>query len=273
MALGRGGGGADLETGRYSGTTGHGRRWTPSCRQTPPRRPWIFSRDSWYLPRTSGLAPPRRCSTPTCRGRGRAGRVPAPPLRVLGVGSGPGLGRRGPPDRSPRLASRRFHCPAREWTMGSAVRIPVLEGAQLSAPEYRSRVYQVLRRATCPRPRSPSRPPLASATPEPATPTPRNSERPSPPADDPGAQEQQPRPEREGPGGHVPGGGAQWAPAPGAPDAPQSRPPAAPRLFVAEVRTQTSEPPGSPVRPRCVILHGVAPDPSVWGHQGSATAD
>ncbi|XP_039110077.1 mitogen-activated protein kinase 15 isoform X3 [Hyaena hyaena] len=38
---------------------------------------------------------------------------------------------------------QRFHCPAREWTMDSAVRIPVLEGAQLSAPEYRSRVYQV----------------------------------------------------------------------------------------------------------------------------------
>ncbi|XP_039110076.1 mitogen-activated protein kinase 15 isoform X2 [Hyaena hyaena] len=39
---------------------------------------------------------------------------------------------------------QRFHCPAREWTMDSAVRIPVLEGAQLSAPEYRSRVYQMI---------------------------------------------------------------------------------------------------------------------------------
>lgn len=42
------------------------------------------------------------------------------------------------------LARRRFHCPAREWTLDSAVRLPVLEGVQLSAPEYRSRVYQVL---------------------------------------------------------------------------------------------------------------------------------
>ncbi|CAD7694035.1 unnamed protein product [Nyctereutes procyonoides] len=37
---------------------------------------------------------------------------------------------------------RRFHCPAREWTLDSAVRLPVLEGVQLSAPEYRRRVYQ-----------------------------------------------------------------------------------------------------------------------------------
>ncbi|KAF3822821.1 hypothetical protein GH733_008195 [Mirounga leonina] len=39
---------------------------------------------------------------------------------------------------------QRFHCPAREWTLDSAVHLPVLEGVQLSAPEYRSRVYQVL---------------------------------------------------------------------------------------------------------------------------------
>ncbi|XP_029779118.1 mitogen-activated protein kinase 15 isoform X1 [Suricata suricatta] len=39
---------------------------------------------------------------------------------------------------------QRFHCPAREWTMDSTVRLPVLEGAQLSAPEYRSRVYQTI---------------------------------------------------------------------------------------------------------------------------------
>ncbi|XP_029779119.1 mitogen-activated protein kinase 15 isoform X2 [Suricata suricatta] len=47
---------------------GHGRRWTPSCHQKHPWRPWISSRDSWYLPQTSGLAPRRHCSTPTCRG-------------------------------------------------------------------------------------------------------------------------------------------------------------------------------------------------------------
>ncbi|XP_034524642.1 mitogen-activated protein kinase 15 isoform X9 [Ailuropoda melanoleuca] len=39
---------------------------------------------------------------------------------------------------------QRFHCPAREWTLDSAVRLPVLEGVQLSAPEYRSRVYQMV---------------------------------------------------------------------------------------------------------------------------------
>ncbi|XP_041624681.1 mitogen-activated protein kinase 15 isoform X1 [Vulpes lagopus] len=39
---------------------------------------------------------------------------------------------------------RRFHCPAREWTLDSAVRLPVLEGVQLSAPEYRRRVYQMI---------------------------------------------------------------------------------------------------------------------------------
>ncbi|XP_038286044.1 mitogen-activated protein kinase 15 isoform X4 [Canis lupus familiaris] len=38
----------------------------------------------------------------------------------------------------------RFHCPAREWTLDSAVRLPVLEGVQLSVPEYRRRVYQMI---------------------------------------------------------------------------------------------------------------------------------
>uniref|UniRef100_A0A8C8W8U1 Mitogen-activated protein kinase 15 n=1 Tax=Panthera leo TaxID=9689 RepID=A0A8C8W8U1_PANLE len=67
---------------------------------------------------------------------------------------------------------QRFHCPAREQTLDAAVRLPVLEGVQLSAPEYRRRVYQVLRSATTifPHPRSPSSappppPPPASATP------------------------------------------------------------------------------------------------------------
>ncbi|XP_038411693.1 mitogen-activated protein kinase 15 isoform X2 [Canis lupus familiaris] len=39
---------------------------------------------------------------------------------------------------------QRFHCPAREWTLDSAVRLPVLEGVQLSVPEYRRRVYQMI---------------------------------------------------------------------------------------------------------------------------------
>ncbi|XP_040481500.1 mitogen-activated protein kinase 15 [Ursus maritimus] len=39
---------------------------------------------------------------------------------------------------------QRFHCPAREWALDSAVQLPVLEGVQLSAPEYRSRIYQMV---------------------------------------------------------------------------------------------------------------------------------
>ncbi|XP_064123752.1 mitogen-activated protein kinase 15 [Loxodonta africana] len=37
-----------------------------------------------------------------------------------------------------------FHCPAREWTLEAHVRLPVREGEQLSAPEYRSRLYQMV---------------------------------------------------------------------------------------------------------------------------------
>ncbi|XP_037659436.1 mitogen-activated protein kinase 15 isoform X3 [Choloepus didactylus] len=39
----------------------------------------------------------------------------------------------------------RFHCPARERTLEADVRLPVHEGAQLSAAEYRSRLYQMIR--------------------------------------------------------------------------------------------------------------------------------
>ncbi|OWK04162.1 hypothetical protein Celaphus_00016127 [Cervus elaphus hippelaphus] len=39
---------------------------------------------------------------------------------------------------------QRFHCPAREWTLGGAVRLPVQEGAQLSAAEYRRRLYKMI---------------------------------------------------------------------------------------------------------------------------------
>ena len=46
------------------------------------------------------------------------------------------------------LAPLRFHCPAREWTLEGDVRLPVQEGAQLSAAEYRRRLHQVLRDAT-----------------------------------------------------------------------------------------------------------------------------
>ncbi|GAB1299474.1 Mitogen-activated protein kinase 15 [Apodemus speciosus] len=39
---------------------------------------------------------------------------------------------------------QKFHCPDREWTRGSDVRLPVHEGDQLSAPEYRNRLYQMI---------------------------------------------------------------------------------------------------------------------------------
>lgn len=175
---------------------GHGRRWTPSCHPTRPRRPWTSSGDSWCSPRTSGLAPPRLCGTPTCRGSGGRGGVPRTspvPRRGWWLGAPPALSLRGPGallDRSgglaspapSSLASRRFHCPAREWTLEADVRLPVQEGVQLSAPEYRNLLYQVLWPATpiIPHPRASSRPPPASAIPN----DPHAQPRPSPPADD-----------------------------------------------------------------------------------------
>lgn len=48
------------------------------------------------------------------------------------------------PRLHPSFWLRRFHCPDREWTRGSDVRLPVHEGDQLTAPEYRNRLYQVL---------------------------------------------------------------------------------------------------------------------------------
>nr|XP_031295665.1 mitogen-activated protein kinase 15 isoform X2 [Camelus dromedarius] len=39
---------------------------------------------------------------------------------------------------------QRFHCPAREWTLEAAVQLPVHKVAQLSATEYRTRVYQMI---------------------------------------------------------------------------------------------------------------------------------
>ncbi|XP_037362949.1 mitogen-activated protein kinase 15 [Talpa occidentalis] len=39
---------------------------------------------------------------------------------------------------------RRFHRPEREWSLEAEVRLPVDEAAQLSAPEYRSRLYQLI---------------------------------------------------------------------------------------------------------------------------------
>nr|XP_045000613.1 mitogen-activated protein kinase 15 isoform X2 [Jaculus jaculus] len=39
---------------------------------------------------------------------------------------------------------QRFHCPDREWTRGCHVRLPVDEGARLSASQYRSHLYQMI---------------------------------------------------------------------------------------------------------------------------------
>ncbi|XP_036777629.2 mitogen-activated protein kinase 15 isoform X3 [Manis pentadactyla] len=39
---------------------------------------------------------------------------------------------------------QRFHCPALEWTLEVDVRLPVQEGAQLSAHEYRNHLYQMI---------------------------------------------------------------------------------------------------------------------------------
>lgn len=46
------------------------------------------------------------------------------------------------------MGSCRFHCPAHEWTLEADVQLPVHEGVQLTAAEYRSRLYQVLQTAT-----------------------------------------------------------------------------------------------------------------------------
>ncbi|XP_011831057.1 PREDICTED: mitogen-activated protein kinase 15-like [Mandrillus leucophaeus] len=43
---------------------------------------------------------------------------------------------------------QRFHCPSDEWARKVHVQLRAREGVQLSAPEYRSRVYQVLQLAT-----------------------------------------------------------------------------------------------------------------------------
>ncbi|KAM7317201.1 hypothetical protein ACRRTK_023503 [Alexandromys fortis] len=93
---------------------------------------------------------------------------------------------------------QRFHCPDREWTRGSDVRLPVHEGDQLSAPEYRNRLYQVLGLRTrvvrfhgYPRSLLLQRPQCRPAP----------SERPSHPADDPGAEGEQPQPSRRRPVG------------------------------------------------------------------------
>ncbi|XP_045037383.2 mitogen-activated protein kinase 15 isoform X3 [Desmodus rotundus] len=52
---------------------------------------------------------------------------------------------------------RRFHCPAQEWSLEAQVQLPVPEGAHLTAAEYRTRLYQVLRSVTLgyPRPHPP----------------------------------------------------------------------------------------------------------------------
>ncbi|XP_049488760.1 mitogen-activated protein kinase 15 isoform X1 [Panthera uncia] len=129
---------------------------------------------------------------------------------------------------------QRFHCPAREQTLDAAVRLPVLEGVQLSAPEYRRRVYQMIleRRGGGPGPRG------------------------------------------KGPGGHAPGDGAQRPPGPGAPAVTQSRPSAVPGLALAEARCRRPEQPGSAVRtrPHRRSLRSREPSPAERGAPAPAPA-
>ncbi|CAO2601975.1 Mitogen-activated protein kinase 15 [Lemmus lemmus] len=133
---------------------------------------------------------------------------------------------------------QRFHCPDREWTRGSDVRLPVHEGDQLSAPEYRNRLYQVLGLRTRivrfhghPRSLLPQRPQCRPAP----------SERPSHPADDPGAEGEQPQPSRGRPGGCGLAGRAQGFPRPGSIAQARSPPPGPRGDACAKTRTQTSE--------------------------------
>lgn len=128
-----------------------------------------------HLPR--GLGPPQ--TTPGVHPRQAVKRHPgtAAPLRAeVGVGESPlsagdrGGGRREPahegepPQHGPcndslrgslghspgltSLASCRFHCPSDEWARKVHVQLRAREGVQLSAPEYRSCVYQVLQLET-----------------------------------------------------------------------------------------------------------------------------
>ncbi|KAJ8778081.1 hypothetical protein J1605_013941 [Eschrichtius robustus] len=94
-----------LERGDLKGSRGRGRHWTPSCRPTPPQKPWTSASDSWCLP------PDKRLSAAQAR-------------------------------QHPYV--QRFHCPARECALEADVRPPVHEGAQVSATEYRSRLYQMI---------------------------------------------------------------------------------------------------------------------------------
>lgn len=156
----------DLETGRSWVPAAHGRRWTPSCLPTRPPRPWISSGDSWCLPQTNGSAQPRRWSTPMCRGR-EEGAACQSWGWVLRLGSSRGACLTTAPAslvRHSPCGPHRFHCPAHEWTLEADVRLPVHEGVQLTAPEYRDRLYQVIRAATL-RGHCPPQRPLIPSTP------------------------------------------------------------------------------------------------------------
>lgn len=137
--------GARTRTGRDSwppqAPTGAGRPPAPGHAPRGPGPPAAAPgvRPPQAAERGPGPAAPLRAEV-----GGGARRPPAPlPPRLPGrlVGRSPGLG----PPRTGLVGSRRFHCPAREWELEAEVRLPVHEGVQLSAPEYRSRLYQVLR--------------------------------------------------------------------------------------------------------------------------------
>ncbi|KAM5315662.1 mitogen-activated protein kinase 15 isoform 5-T5 [Glossophaga mutica] len=124
---------------------------------------------------------------------------------------------------------RRFHRPAREWSLEAPVQLPVPDGAQLTAAEYRSRLYQVLRSVTPESPSSrPSRPPPAPAMPdaEALAPKPRPSERPPLPLTVLERRGDRRIPTGEGLGGALPG----TEPSARLPQACALRPAAAPQL-------------------------------------------
>lgn len=151
-------------------------RHTPGGLGSPQGPPGICPGQA--AQRSPGTAAPLRAEVGVGPGWGAEGRVPRASSSLAGLDVGSricaGLERReSPASATPAsLARRRFHCPAREWTLDSAVRLPVLEGVQLSAPEYRSRVYQVLwRRPLRPPIRAhPRAPPLPQRPPDPLHP-------------------------------------------------------------------------------------------------------
>ena len=142
---------------------GHSRRWTPSCRQTPPQKPWTSSSDSWRLLRTSALVQSRRCNTPTCRDS------------IAPTASGHGSPTCG--SRCTKETSSLHQSIANACTRCWSCELPSSAFHGHPRPQYGPRTLQ--------------RPQYCLAS----------SERPSHPADYPGAKWEQPQPSRGRPGG------------------------------------------------------------------------